>query len=75
MGKIVDFLVWIGILNGDESVFYIGGSDVLPPPLKGEEEQKALDELENGSESAKRRSENTVLVSFISFSPTNSAEK
>ena len=47
MGKIVDFLVWIGLLSTDEGVFYIGGSDVLPPPLKGEEERSALEALEN----------------------------
>ena len=28
------------------TVYYIGGSDVLPPPLKGEQENQALEELE-----------------------------
>ena len=36
-----------------ESIFYIGGSDILPPPLKGQEEQDALQQLEEGSEEAK----------------------
>lgn len=36
-----------------ENIFYIGGSDILPPPLKGQEEQDALQQLEEGSEEAK----------------------
>lgn len=48
-------------------VFYIGGSDVLPPPLKGKEEQKALAELEEGKEDAKQLliERNLRLVVFI----------
>ena len=38
----------------ENTVFYIGGSDVLPPPLKGEEEQSALEALERGEENAKQ---------------------
>ena len=67
MGKIVDFLVWIGLLNGQESIFYIGGSDILPPPLKGVEEQSALQGLEDGDEDAKQRliEHNLRLVVYI----------
>ena len=67
MGKIVDFLIWIGILNGEESVFYIGGSDVLPPPLKGADEQTALEGLERGDEGQKQRliEHNLRLVVYI----------
>ena len=67
MGKIADFLVWIGILNEEQSVFYIGGSDVLPPPLKGEEEQRALEGLESGDEVQKQRliEHNLRLVVYI----------
>ena len=57
MGKIVDFLVWVGILNGEDSVFYIGGSDILPPPLKGIDEQQALEGLEQGDEGQKHLEE------------------
>lgn len=32
---------------------YIGGSDILPTPLKGVEEQKLLDRLAEGDEEAK----------------------
>lgn len=35
------------------SVFYIGGSDSLPPPLEKEEEQQAVKALENGDEDAR----------------------
>ena len=35
-------------------IYYIGGSDVLPPPLKGAEEQEALQNLEQGDEYAKQ---------------------
>ena len=48
-------------------VFYIGGSDVLPPPLKGEQEMQALEKLEQGEESAKQLliERNLRLVVFI----------
>ena len=50
------------------TVYYIGGSDVLPPPLKGEQENQALEELEQGSEAAKQLliERNLGLVVFIS---------
>ena len=59
-------LEWLGILR-QEPVFYIGGSDVLPPPLKGQEEQEALERLENGEESAKQLliERNLRLVVYI----------
>ena len=48
-------------------LFYIGGSDVLPPPLKGEEEQIAISNLAHGDERAKRLliERNLRLVVFI----------
>lgn len=63
----MDILVWLG-LAGRESIFYIGGSDVLPPPLKGQEEQMALEEMEAGDENAKQRliEHNLRLVVYIS---------
>ena len=42
------------INNGSGGLYYIGGSDVLPPPLKGEEERIALEGLERGEESARQ---------------------
>lgn len=49
------------------SLYYIGGTDVLPSPLKGAEEQKALDAMENGDENAKALliERNLRLVVFI----------
>ena len=57
----------IGFLPKRE-LFYIGGSDVLPAPLKGEQEQLALLQLEQGDEDAKRLliERNLRLVVFIS---------
>ena len=52
MGKAWAFLELLGLLPR-QPVFYIGGSDVLPPPLKGQEEADALALLEKGDEAAK----------------------
>jgi len=51
----------------ENGVYYIGGTDVLPPPLKGEEEQDALIALEQGDEAAKGKliEHNLRLVVFI----------
>lgn len=50
---ILEFFQKIGLFpKGD--IYYIGGSDVLPPPLKGAEEQEALQNLEQGDEYAKQ---------------------
>lgn len=67
MGKFFDFLVRLGLLRVD-GVYYIGGTDVLPPPLKGADEQAALIGLEQGDESAKQMliERNLRLVVFIS---------
>ena len=61
------FLAWIGILPRQE-IYYIGGSDVLPPPLKGQEEDAALQALEDGDENAKQLliEHNLRLVVYIS---------
>jgi len=60
------FLLKIGLIRRDH-VYYIGGADVLPPPLKGEEEQHALAAMEQGDEAAKQRliERNLRLVVFI----------
>ena len=48
-------------------IYYIGGNDVLPPPLKGEEEKNALAALERGDEAAKQLlvEHNLRLVVYI----------
>ena len=50
-----------------ESLFYVGGSDDLPPPLSREEEAKAIAELISGSEEARRLliERNLRLVVYI----------
>ena len=66
MDRLTAFLVRIGFATA-ESVHYIGGADVLPPPMKGAEEQAALEAMENGDENAKQRliERNLRLVVFI----------
>ena len=62
----MDILAWLGLCDRG-SIFYIGGSDVLPPPLKGQQEQEALEALEQGDESAKQLliEHNLRLVVYI----------
>ena len=66
MQKVLAFLAKIGILS-DNGIYYIGGSDTLPPPLKGEAEQQALDALEQGQEEARQLlvEHNLRLVVYI----------
>jgi RNA polymerase sporulation-specific sigma factor len=67
MELVKGFLEWVGILPKQE-IYYIGGSDVLPAPLKGQEEEQALQALEEGNEGAKQLliEHNLRLVVFIS---------
>jgi len=62
----MDLLCLLGFVK-EKGVFYIGGSDILPAPLKGQEEQDALAALESGDEKAKQRliEHNLRLVVFI----------
>ena len=66
MEKLWEFLRRIGVVK-EQGIYYIGGSDILPPPLKGAEEQEALQALEQGDEQAKQRliERNLRLVVFI----------
>lgn len=59
--------ILLKIRRQPECVYYIGGADVLPPPLKGEQEASALEGLENGDETAKQLliERNLRLVVFI----------
>lgn len=56
----------IGLLRKG-GLYYIGGSDVLPAPLKTEDESAALEAMENGDEAAKSLliERNLRLVVFI----------
>ncbi len=54
------------LLSG-EGVFYIGGSDILPPPLAKAEEESAIAAMEAGDENAKKilTEHNLRLVVYI----------
>ena len=64
--KLLDLLKKLGLIK-ENGIYYIGGSDVLPAPLKGAEEQAALEALERGDEAAKQRlvEHNLRLVVYI----------
>ena len=64
--KIFRLLQAIGLLRKD-GLYYIGGSDVLPAPLKTEDESAALEAMESGDEAAKSLliERNLRLVVFI----------
>ncbi len=59
-------LIRLGLCR-PETVLYIGGSDVLPAPLKQDEEKRALQRLEQGDETAKQTliEHNLRLVVYI----------
>ena len=65
-GILKKWLLRLGWMK-ENRIYYIGGSDVLPPPLKGEEEKRTLEALEKGDESAKQRlvEHNLRLVVYI----------
>ena len=54
-------------IRKENSIHYIGGNDILPPPLKGQEELDALEALQRGEEKAKSQlvEHNLRLVVYI----------
>lgn len=54
-------------IRKENSIHYIGGNDILPPPLKGQEELDALEALQRGEETAKSQlvEHNLRLVVYI----------
>ena len=64
--KLLNMLMKL-VVGKNGGLFYIGGTDVLPPPLKGQEEQNVLEAAEQGDEQAKSRliEHNLRLVVFI----------
>jgi len=63
---LIDAIAKLGI-SLPPGIHYIGGSDVLPPPLSKNEERKAIEALERGDEEAKRKliEHNLRLVVYI----------
>lgn len=65
----MNLLRWLQkwLISGEQGIFYIGGSDVLPPPLRGEEEKRAIEALARGEETAKQTlvEHNLRLVVYI----------
>ena len=66
IGKFLLFLYRIGMLKPSE-LYYIGGNDMLPPPLERDEEIQMLEQLEAGEEYARQvlTERNLRLVVFI----------
>ena len=66
MERFMKLLSCLGLVS-QQNIFYIGGSDILPAPLKGQEELDALTALDRGDEAAKQRliEHNLRLVVFI----------
>jgi len=64
--KWLQWLKKLGLIQED-TIFYIGGSDILPPPLKGQQERQALEALEQGDEQARQLlvEHNLRLVVYI----------
>ncbi len=67
MGKLTKLLYKLLGLCEPGQVYYIGGSDTLPPPLTTAEEQELLCRLEQGDEQAKSKliERNLRLVVYI----------
>ena len=52
-------------LNNDNAVYYIGGSDTLPPPLTKEEERSLLETIDREASRCKLIEHNLRLVVYI----------
>ena len=68
MIRILDKIVnWIRILFMDGEVFYINGSETLPPPLEKDEEEQYFNEYQNGSLEARDKliEHNLRLVVYV----------
>lgn len=66
MERLMAFLVRLGFLE-PQSIYYISGADILPPPLRGRQEEQALESLERGDAGARDLlvEHNLRLVVFI----------
>lgn len=70
MKKLKRIIAWIKARLSPKAgeIYYIGGSDILPPPLEHDEEERAIAALERGDEAAKSllTEHNLRLVVYIS---------
>ena len=64
--KLLHFLRCCGLLHSD-GIYYIGGSDTLPPPLAREREAELLEKLDSGDLSVRQTliEHNLRLVAYI----------
>ena len=46
INKIISILIKLGLIK-PKGIYYMGGVNVLPPPLKADEENKLLQKLEH----------------------------
>ncbi|MEE0929368.1 MAG: RNA polymerase sporulation sigma factor SigE [Acutalibacteraceae bacterium] len=68
LAKLYNFIIKIKYrLFGNEGIYYINGSQTLPPPLKKAEEQLIMDRIISGDESARETliTHNLRLVVYI----------
>lgn len=65
---IESIVIWLRKKRTPDKLMYIGGSDVLPPPLSREEEGETILQMVSGDEGAKSRliEHNLRLVVYIS---------
>ena len=61
-------------LNQNQFLYYIGKHDILPPPLKGEEERKVIDQAVSGNQKARDTliEHNVRLVVYVAKRYDNS---
>ena len=66
MKRMLFILIKLGFIPR-RGIHYIGGTDILPPPLKGEQERSALEAMERGDEKARQTlvEHNLRLVVYI----------
>lgn len=64
--KLLTLIKKLGLVQ-ENTLYYIGGADILPPPLKGQDEVDAILNMEQGNEEAKQLliERNLRLVVFI----------
>ena len=66
MKRMLFILIKLGLIPR-RGIHYIGGTDIPPPPLKGEQERSALEAMERGDEKARQTlvEHNLRLVVYI----------